>query len=152
PQQRIEGGVLTIQVVEGYIDQTSIEGDPGGYRPYLERYLAPVAAARPASGDALSRALLLAQDLQGADVNGVLPPSATQTGAADLTLVVERDPVEGFVAIDNRGSRWLGPLQLYGGVILNDLAGLGERISATAVVTPDDSELGFLSATYDQPL
>ena len=44
--QRIESGVATIQVVEGFIGRTRIEGDAGGYRPYLDAYLAPVQIGR----------------------------------------------------------------------------------------------------------
>lgn len=150
--QRIEDGVLTIQIVEGHIGATSIEGDAGGYRPFLEGYLAPVAAGRPTSGDDLTRALLLARDLRGVDVRAVVTPSASQPGAADLSLVVERKPFDAFAAIDNRGSRWLGPIQVYGGLSLNDFLGAGERISVTGVSAPVHSELGFLSATYEQPI
>lgn len=150
--QRIENGVLTIQVIEGRIGATAIEGDAGGYEPYLRGYLASVAAAQPTTGDALTRALLLARDLQGVEVRAVLTPSSTETGAADLTLAVEPKPIEGYFAVDNRGSRWLGPVQFYGGLTFNDLLGAGERLSVTGVSAPFDSELGFLSVTYDQPI
>jgi hemolysin activation/secretion protein len=150
--QRIENGVVVIQVLEGYVAGVTIEGDAGGYRPFLEQYTAPVIASRPADGQVLSRALLLARDLKGIDVRSVVTPSATLPGAADLSLVVERRPVEGYVAIDNRGSRWLGPVQVYGSVSFNDGLGLGERITATAVAAPEDGELGFVSLTYDQPV
>jgi len=151
--QRIENGVLTIQVVEGFVGQTRIEGDAGGYRPYLDAYLAPVRAGRPTNGDDLSRALLLARDLRGAEVRAVLTPSADTVGATDLTLVVERRPVEAYVAIDNRGSRWLGPLQIYGGITLNDAMGWGERIGIVGVAAPDQGgELGFVALSWEQPL
>lgn len=116
--QRIENGVLTIEVVEGFVGEVRVEGDPGGYRRYLEAYLAPVGRSRPTNGDELARALLLAQDLRGIEVRAVLTPSADMIGAADLSLLVERRPLEAFVAVDNRGSRWLGPLQIYGGRLL----------------------------------
>ncbi|MDG2535997.1 ShlB/FhaC/HecB family hemolysin secretion/activation protein [Sphingomonas sp. HITSZ_GF] len=150
--QRIENGVLTLQVIEGHVGATRIEGNAGGYAPYLNGYLSDVAAERPTSGATLTRALLLARDLQGVDVRAVLTPSPSELGAADLALVVDRKPIEGFVAVDNRGSRWLGPLQVYGGLSFNDTLGIGERISITAVSAPADKELGFLSATWDQPL
>ncbi|WP_305096380.1 ShlB/FhaC/HecB family hemolysin secretion/activation protein [Croceibacterium aestuarii] len=151
--QRIEGGVLTIQIVEGFIDRTTIEGKAGGYRPFLDAYLAPVRGGRPTTGDDLARALLLARDLEGVEVRAVLAPSPDIAGAADLSLVVNRRPLEGFVAFDNRGSRWLGPLQIYGGMVLNDLLGGGERLAITGVAAPDHGgELGFLSTTYDQPI
>jgi len=151
--QRIEGGIATIKVVEGFIDQVRVEGDAGGYRPYLESYLAPVRGERPTSGEDLSRALLLARDLQGADVRAVLTPSETVPGAADLSLVVKRKPVEAFAAIDNRGSRWLGPVQIYAGLMLNDLFEAGGRLAITGVGAPaQGGELGFVSGTYDQPI
>lgn len=150
--QRIENGVLTVQVLEGYVAGVTIEGDAGGYRSLLEQYTAPVTASRPADGRVLSRALLLARDLKGIEVRSVVTPSATLPGAADLSLVVERRPVEAFFAIDNRGSRWLGPVQAYAGVTFNDGFGLGESISATVVAAPEDHELGYLSLDYAQPL
>lgn len=150
--QRIENGVLTVQVVEGHLGQTRIEGDAGGYRPYLEGYLASAAAQRPTTGKSLSRALLLARDLQGVDVRAVIKPSASEVGATDLDLVVERKPIEGFAMIDNRGSRYLGPIQVYLGLIVNDMLGQGERISVTGVTAPLHRELGFISGTYDQPI
>ena len=150
--QRIETGVVVIQILEGYVGSVNIEGEAGGYRPFLEGYMAPVLAGRPTSGDALSRALLLARDLRGIDVRAVVAPSPTMPAAADINLVVERKPVEGFVALDNRGSRWLGPWQTYAGLTLNDAMGMGERLSLTAVAAPEDSELGFLSFNYEQPV
>ncbi len=150
--QRIENGVVTIQVLEGYISTVTIEGDAGGYRPFLEQYTARVTASRPADGRVLSRALLLARDLKGLDIRSVVTPSATLPGAADLSLVVERKPVDAFFAVDNRGSRWLGPLQFYGGVTFNDGLGFGESIAAAFVAAPADGELGYVSLDYDQPL
>ena len=54
--------------------------------------------------------------------------------------------------IDNRGSRYLGPLQAYLGLILNDAIGLGERISLIGVTAPIHRELGFVSGSYEQPI
>lgn len=150
--QRIETGVVTIQILEGFVSSVNVEGDAGGYRRFLDSYMAPVLAGRPTSGDALSRALLLARDLRGVDVRAVVAPSPTMPAAADINLVVARKPVEAFVAVDNRGSRWLGPWQAYAGLTLNDAMGMGERLSLTAVTAPEDSELGFLSLNYEQPV
>lgn len=151
--QRIEGGVVTLQVVEGFIGQARVEGDAGGYLPYLDAYLDPLRGGRPTTGDDLARALLLAQDLQGVDVRAVLTPSADTLGAADLSLVAERRPFEAYVAADNRGSRWLGPVQVFGGIIFNDVLGAAERLSLSTVAAPDEGgELGYVSVGYEQPL
>lgn len=150
--QRIEGGVLTLQVIEGRIGAVRIEGDAGGYAAFLRRYAAPLDAPGPARADAITQTLLRARDLQGAEVQAVLTPAADQFGAADLTLAVERRPIEGYAAIDNRGSRWLGPVQIFGALSFNDALGGGERITLTGVSAPVHKELGFLSLTYEQPV
>lgn len=150
--QRIENGVATMHIVEGHISKVDVAGDAGGYAPFLRGYLNSAAANKPTTGDALTRALLLARDLGGIETRAVLTPSLTDAGSAELSLAVKRDPVEGYVAIDNRGTRWLGPIQVYAGLTFNDGLGLGERISVMGVTAPIDRELGFVSATYDQPI
>src|SRR5690606_9379363 len=109
--------------------------------------------SRPTHGDELARALLLAQDLRGIEVRAVLTPSADMIGAADLSLPVERRPLEAFAARGHRGPRSLGPLRVYGRLAVTDLLGAGERVTVTGVSAPDQGgELGHLSASYDRPV
>lgn len=153
PQQRIGDGQLRIQIVEGFIDQVSIEGDPGGARSFLESHARRIAAAKPLTSKVLERELLLASDLSGFNVRSVLTPSKTVPGAADLTLVVERDRFEGFAGVDNLGSRYLGREEILGGLYLNDIIGTAGRLGFTGVVAPDgDPELAYGAVSIQQPL
>ena len=154
PPQTIENGIVRLRVIEGFIDTVTIKGDkePGSALKTIQNY-----ASRITQGDALNiknmeRYLLLINDLPGITSRAVISPSTTITGAADLTLIIERDPYEALAQIDNHGSRFLGPLQFSGIGILNSFFGLNETITTQLVMAPDGGELGFGSLTYEQPV
>jgi hemolysin activation/secretion protein len=153
PTQTISDGNLEIRVVEGFIDKVTIEGDAGGARSMLEEHGRKIAAIKPLTAKVLERELLLAQDVAGFRIRSVLTPSQTTPGAADLTLLVERDGFDAYVGVDNRGSRYLGPYEITGAVFANDIFGTAGQLGLTAVVTPDDEpEMAYGAITYDLPL
>ena len=153
PAQKVTDGTLTLKIVQGYIDQVKIQGDAGGARKYLEAYGARIKAVRPLTAPVLERELLLVSDLAGFQVRSVLTPSATAEGAADLTLVVDRKPLDAYIAVDNRGSKYLGPYEVMAGVFLNDAFGTAGRLGLNAVVTPNSGpEMAYGALSFDQPL
>jgi hemolysin activation/secretion protein len=153
PAQKVTNGRIALKIVQGYIDQVKIQGDAGGGRQYLEAYGARIKAVRPLTAQVLERELLLVSDLTGFHVRSVLTPSATAQGAADLTLVVDRKPVDAYIAVDNRGSKYLGPYEIMAGVFLNDAFSTGGRLGLNAVVTPNSGpEMAYGAVSFDQPL
>lgn len=128
PKQEVKGGVLTIRVVEGFVSSILINGDvTEGEREQLMGYFSNIRDARPVTTKALERNLLLANDLPGVSVKGVLRPSATEFGAADLVVTVTRKMFDATASVDNRGSKYIGPWQhsVTGGV--NSALGLFDR-------------------------
>lgn len=153
PAQKVTDGHLTLKIVQGYIDQVKIQGDAGGGRQYLEAYGEKIKAQRPLTAKVLERELLLVSDLVGFQVRSVLTPSATAEGAADLTLVVDRKPVDAYIAVDNRGSKYLGPYEVMAGVFWNDAFETGGRFGVNAVMTPNSGpEMAYGALSFDQPL
>ena len=153
PAQNVTGGTLHIRIFEGRIDQTSIRGNAGGDEPFLEAYGKRITADQPLTADVLERELLLANDLQGVNVRSVLTASQTVPGAADLTLVVDPQPMEGFIGVDNHGSRYLGPYEIQSAVFFNDAFGWGGRVGVNGVVTPNSGpDLAYGGISFDQPL
>lgn len=160
PPQTIDDGRVTLQVVEGYIDDISIEGvDASQTESVIEQYLYGLNAGQALNVDDLERSLLLISDLAGLDARSVLSPSSHKTGAADLQIIVERDLYDASIGVNNHGSRYLGALQFTAAASLNSLFGNNERITAQFVGAPDpdtnaraDLELGFFSLAYEQPL
>jgi hemolysin activation/secretion protein len=153
PPQQFGDGRLTLRIIEGFVDNVKIQGDAGGARPLLEAYGRRISAARPLTRAVLERELLLASDITGLGVRSVLTPSPTAPGAADLTLVVTPKAVDGYVAVDNRGSKYLGPEQVTGAVFFNHVLGSAGRLGLNAVVTPDSGpDLAYGAVSLDEPL
>jgi hemolysin activation/secretion protein len=153
PSQHIRGGILRLQVFEGFVNRVRIEGRYSkSEKKLLDRIAEKIQASRPLQVKVLARYILLAGDLPGVSARASLVPSKTVAGASDLILVVQEDHFEGFTSLDNRSSEYLGPYQAQIGFNLNSLFGVYERISFRAVTTTPLSELQFYEFGYEQVL
>lgn len=151
PQQDLDGGVLTIQVVEAVFGKVVQQDD--GQRVAPARIAAMVAAAQqagaPVHGDALDRALLLIEDLPGVRVTGSLAEGAGQA-ETDLVLALADGPlVAGDAIVDNTGSRSTGRNRLLASVNLNSPLHLGDAANAVLVHTEGSD---YLRASYLVPV
>jgi hemolysin activation/secretion protein len=156
PPQTIDGGNIKLRVVEGFIDRVSVEGASDDKSLILVRqYAEKIQNGGPVNAKALERSLLLINDLPGVSARSVLSPSKTKTGGADLTILVERDPFDAVVSLDNYGSRFLGPWQVSGAGSFNSVLGMNERITVQSAIAPNTRqsiELGYYALGYSQPI
>ena len=152
PQQTIDGGVVTIQVVEGYIDQVLIQnGDDSFASQRLRGMAEQLTKNNPLTASDLERWLLLVNDIPGISARSIISPSQTVIGGADITIIPTTDPYEFSLAVDNYGSRYLGPVQASAAVQLNNLLNLADLIKAQFVKSIDDDDLVYGSASYEMP-
>lgn len=154
PPQTIDGGVVRMRVVEGYADRVMIEGATHGNIAHIQGFADRIRAARPLKAATLERYMLLLNDLPGISARAVLAPAKTP-GASDITIVVDQRPYSLFFQTDNRGSRYIGPLQATGGIQLNNLFGFYEGLSFQAATAPEgwpNREMTFGSLSWQQPL
>jgi len=148
PPQSLTGGRLTLRAIEGYIANVYVEGHEN-VRPTLVALGERIKASRPLHSSVLERYLLIANDLAGVQLRSVLTPSQT-TGAADLTLVASLKRAEGYLSLDNYGSKYLGPGQLNASVAANRLIGNDQlRFSGT---TTGNNELNYGQIAYSNVL
>ena len=152
PPQKIEKGIVRLQVVEGHIDQVQIKGKVVGAKNLINAYRRGILRSRPLHAKDLERYLLLMEDLPGISVKSVLLPSEDQSGTSDLTVILENKRFDANVGMDNRGSDFNGPLQIFAGGGINSVGGLNDRLRFQGVVTSETEELLFLSGAYDLPL
>lgn len=155
PPQTIDGGKVKYRVVEGFVDNVTVEGGAGVDRGALGGFAKKIAASKPLNAKKLERYLLLINDLPGMSARAVLSPSPNVIGASDVTIFVERKAYDGFFQVDNRGTRYLGPLQMNAGLRLNNMFGLYEGINFQFVTAPDgwpDRELDFGAVSWSQPV
>ena len=137
PRQKIESGQVVLEAVEGYLSDVKFEGDelPAHLR---QEQAARLTASRPLKSEVMERALLLFRSVQGMTTTSVLQAApGSKTGASVLVIQAKRKAYDAMVSADNRGSRAIGPWQASAGVWMNGAAGMGERVGARIITTPE---------------
>lgn len=155
PPQEIEGGIVTIEMVEGYVGRVRIEGD---YRPHaaIASVVRKIENDRPANIKRIEEYLMQLNDLAGLSARTILEPlqEATDDPAIGMVLLLDSTDVtvNGRAGLNNYGSRYIGPMQAEGQVNLSNLFGLyGVTTFAMTSALPVD-ELVYASVQQTLPL
>ena len=128
PAQTIDGGAVTLEVIEARIANVTLRGDPGPAAPALERYAARLRGMAPFDIARVQRYILLASDVPGMQVRASVRPSTSgERGAVDLDLHVVRDEEEAIVNAQNLQARATGRWGFLGRYDLNARSRYGER-------------------------
>ncbi len=152
PPQDVQGGLLLVQVIEGYVERVRFEGAPG-QQDLLAPYAEKITAVRPTTLAALERYLLLVNDLAGITVLDSALERIDEMGAHEITVSIGYDSLDGVAYLDNRGTPSVGRLQswLSGGA--NSVLGLGERVQLGFFTVPNQPrELLYAELSYRQPI
>ena len=152
PPQKIEDGVVQIDVIEGFVDNVAIQGQVRGPRKLLNKYRKALLRSRPLKATDLERYLLLVDDLPGVSVKSVLTPSKFKQGATNLTLILTNKRIDISFGADNRGTKFNGPFQFNAGISSNALLKNYERFGFQSVVTSNTNELKFFRGFYEQSI
>jgi len=152
PPQEVDGGQIQLQAVEGYVDQLVFDGDLGSERELVHAYGEKIKASRPLRADILERYLLLAGDLAGLTVEGILAPSTQNVGASTLTIKSEYDWFEGSFAAVNTGSNEVGPTLATADATFNSILGQHERIMLRGTIAAEFSELQSIEISASAPI
>ncbi len=121
------GAALRFVITEGYVAEVRLEGDIGPAATQVLRFLEPLRAFRPLRASDLERALLLVSDIPGVAVRGLLRPLPGEAGALQLVAQLSRNPVSGYIGVDNRAYALTGPWQVIGVAGWNAATEFGER-------------------------
>lgn len=95
--------------------------------------------------------MLLADDLPGLKVTGVLRPGEVP-GAADLMLTVEEKKWAAAIGGGNRATKFTGPWTAFADVAVNGALGLGEQLGITVSGAPKGLEQLAGDVRWVQPL
>jgi len=153
PQQTIDGGNVSIRVVEGFIDNVRLQGAPDTFASERILQLAEnLTKMSPLTAGTLERWLLLVNDIPGLEARSIISPSQTTVGGADLVIIPTIDPYSVNLTIDNYGSRFLGPLQGSFAGQLNNFFGAAETIETQFVTDLDDDERFYGYGRFFMPI
>jgi len=130
PAQTIDGGAVTLEVIEAHIVNVSVRGDPGAAAPLLETYAQKLRGMAPFDVNEVQRYVLLASDVPGLKVQASVRPNASgERGAVDLDLAVTRDEQDLILNAQNLQSKATGRFGFLGRYDLNARTSYGERTS-----------------------
>jgi hemolysin activation/secretion protein len=135
PAQSIEDGIAHIEVIEGYIGRVTVTGETSR-ESLLRGYADKIAALRPLRIRDLERYLLLIDDLPGVTATSTLSPLIGEPGASELVIELSHKMTDEFGTLDNRGTRYIGPLQGTAGARLNSGLGFYELSQLRLINTP----------------
>ncbi len=138
PAQEIAEGILTIQIVEAVFGGARLEGTEAsrvGSAQVLDLIQARQKTGEPLNADAIDRALLVADDLPGVSVAGVLAEGARPGETALLVKLADEPLLAGEASTDNTGARSTGRARLSANLILNSPFGRGDLMSANLAHT-----------------
>ena len=143
PGQSVDTGTLVVKLDMGRVDRVRVAGSEDRRLLRILRKLEGRAVRRPL----LENQLLLAGDVPGLQI--VKSRYVHEDGQGILIVDVATDRIGGQVALDNSGSRELGPVRLDVRVDVNAVATDGDQLTLQLVSTPlDPRELAFASLRY----
>lgn len=138
PRQTVDDGVVTIEVLEGKLDQVHVDHS-GGYDPARVQRYGQDGLCGQSSGctDATltraraDRAVGLISSLPGvASASGTLSPGST-VGSSNVTLDAVPGPsVTGVLGVDDYGNEYTGRIRETGDLRWNNPLGIGDLLTA----------------------
>jgi hemolysin activation/secretion protein len=152
PQEIDASGIGQIQVVEGYISDVIIQGDPTGPEAQLEEKFERIKESRPLRGEVLERYMLLINDLPSLAAQAVLRPSPVVTGASELLIFIEQSKFATSLSVDNFASDFLGPFRFGGVLTFNNIFDLYDSTELRGVISADLEELRFISLVHTEQI
>lgn len=150
PVQRVEDGLVAIQVVEGRIGALRFDGGWRYTDKVLGAYLEPLAAEKQVTIGQLERSLLLLNDLPGLDARATLAPGSRQ-GETDATIAIDEKPLTLTLQMNNNGRKEAGATRYDAGLEFNNPLGIGDQLTWRGMKA-ERNLMRFTKLGYSLPL
>jgi hemolysin activation/secretion protein len=145
PEQDIQGGSVTIAVLEGRFGKVALNNQTNLSDRVAHGVLAGMDSGDTVTTAPLARRLLLLSDIPGVLVRSTLSPG-TAVGTSDLLVdLIPGRRVTGSIEGDNAGNRYTGAYRVGGTLNLNSAAGIGDVLSLRVLTSFDGLAYGRAS-------
>ncbi len=145
PAQTIQGGIITIQVMEARYGNVVIDNRGRVSDALLSETLSPLQPNEQIAQDKLDRSLLLLSDIPGMSIDAHVK-AGQALGTSDLVLSVAPLPmVTGSAYVDNSGSRYTGKTRFGASVNITNPLHHGDVLGATVLSAGKGLSYGQLS-------
>jgi hemolysin activation/secretion protein len=146
PAQNFDREIIHVVVVEGYVKDIVISGNPGNTEGKIREIAGQMLKEKPLTQTTMERYSSMLSTLPGIRVKASLPLPKSPDGATDLLLDIKRKPIDliGRVELINPFRRGIVTLKSSG------LTSLAEEVTFSTLVSKDDEE--YYALTYAQPI
>lgn len=152
PAQRIENGVVRMEMLYARMTALRVRGDASGAEKQIENYLGQLTGDEIFDRNRAERYLLLARDLPGYDVRLTLKPAGTGPGDLIGEVTVQRTRFELDATVQNIAARDTGS---WGGQVraaAYGLTGMGDSTTLSLYSTADLREQQILQLGHEMRL
>lgn len=147
PEQRFEGGLVHVVLVEGYIRDYQLQGDIGSVSSYVDKLAEKLKAERPLTRKTFERYTTLMSAIPGVTVQAQVPPPSTTDGGTHMQISASRKPFTTSMSL-NEASRG-GTQALLTGTS-NSWTSMGEQLSVSGLFPPGEDKEHYYRASYSQ--
>ena len=152
PPQKVEGGALQVQVLEGYIGDVFVDGPNTSSTRLIEKLMASVPKDRPTRFSNLERHMLLINDIPGLAGTTLLQQGGA-LGSSELLVSAVKVPNQYRATLSNTSSELVGPLSYsLGGTISQPFGRPGALDLTLSSAGQQLRELRSVSARYAMPI
>ncbi|WP_188380570.1 ShlB/FhaC/HecB family hemolysin secretion/activation protein [Oxalicibacterium faecigallinarum] len=150
PAQKVENGIVNIQVIEGRMGKVTLSGNQRFSSPFILARTPLLTKGTLVTTDKLENTLLLLNDIPGLNTKVTLSPG-TEFGATDAEIGLTEKLFSGYVGINNHGREETGQHKLEFGLNLLSPFGWGDQLSISGSST-DHQLVKYWKAGYSIPL
>lgn len=146
PAQSFDKDIVHVVVVEGYVKDIAISGNPGNTEAKIREIARHMLQERPLTQATMERYSTMLSTLPGIKVRASLPLPKHPDGATNLLLDIKRKPIDliGRVELIDPFTRGIVTLKSSG------LTSLAEEVTISTLVSKDDEE--YYALSYAQPI
>jgi hemolysin activation/secretion protein len=146
PAQSVDGGAVTIAVIEGHYGKVALDNRSRLNDGVARGILSGLGAGDVVQSAPLDRRLLILSDIPGVQLKSSLAPGAA-VGTSDLTVDLRNAPlISGDLEVDNDGNPYTGRWRGGGTLNLNDPLGIGDQ--ATVRYLTSGGALQYVRGSY----
>lgn len=150
PAQKVSDDIVTINIIEGFLDQITYEGNDLYTDEQLDELFGPLRGKSIFLHD-FEQTIFIANDFPGLDASVLFGPGL-KPGSAAIQVTANEVSSTGFVSFDNYGSTYTGENRLRGAYSWNNLFGQADRIDLNVMYTLDPQNSTYFDVAYQQPV
>ncbi|SAL28157.1 polypeptide-transport-associated domain-containing protein [Caballeronia sordidicola] len=148
PAQTFDNGIVRITVVEGYVADIKIKGEPGSAEKRIRAVADRIRADRPLKQDTFERYVNVLGLTPGVKIAATVAPPQTTDGATLLELDVERKPFNFATGIDLNHPGLQGIVS----ATENSVLGQGETVGVSALLPKGRNDQTYFAINGALPI